>query len=256
MAALPASAAAHVRHRRRPGAPAPAPAMRPPPRASSSTRRPPRTRTSRSGPSWPTAATRRSSRRRSAVLLKIRARRGLLIGQRPRVRAREQRRGQAADAHEAHSPGQQHRHKPQGARQRRADGLCRGRGGRGSPTPRTPECAISSSTPQGRARNRGMRPTEAAEANLGHPGKRHALVWNAADCNAAMLGAIKPASETLPPRWGFRRCRSGARRRRAPDQLRAGPWARILSRTPRNEHCAPLCLEDNKVDGFELRIAG
>ena len=74
------------------------------------------------------------------------------------------------------------------------------RGGRGPPTPRTPECAISSSTPQGRARNRGMRPTEAAEVDPGHPGKRHAPVWNAADYNAAMLDAIKPAAETPPPR--------------------------------------------------------
>ena len=45
-----------------------------------------------------------------------------------------------------------------------------------------------------------MRPTEAAEVDPGHPGKRHAPVWNAADYNAAMLDAIKPAAETPPPR--------------------------------------------------------
>ena len=37
----------------------------------------------------------------------------------------------------------------------------------------------------GRARNRGMRPMEAAEVNPVHSGKRHALVWNAADHNNA-----------------------------------------------------------------------
>ena len=92
--------------------------------------------------------------------------------------------GQAADAREAHSPGRQHRHKPQGARQRRAEGLCRGARGPRIPDTRTLDCHIQFNA-AGRARNRGMRPMEAAEVNPVHSGKRHALVWNAADHNNA-----------------------------------------------------------------------
>ena len=52
------------------------------------------------------------------------------------------------------------------------------------PDTRTLDCHIQFNA-AGRARNRGMRPMEAAEVNPVHSGKRHALVWNAADHNNA-----------------------------------------------------------------------
>jgi len=102
-----------------------------------------------------------------------------------RERAPGNKGGQAADAREAHSTGRQRRHKPQGARQRRAEGLCRGARGAEDPRHRARWNVPIPFSAAGRARNRGMRPMEAAEVNPVHSGKRHALVWNAADHNNA-----------------------------------------------------------------------